>query len=486
MKTTYRIMLLFLIGIVTVSCSSVETQVFEQGSKKTDVLTKASAPSSVCGEPSEFVVTEADIRSFVQREKNPKRILSIDPVERDGDALLYVVNYEDGWAIFSADKHLPPVLAKGQTEAFNLETVDNPGVLLWMDNMMDATRRVREETPAESANENTALWNGYSKKQKTEGDNPSRTEYLWTKVLVSSVHEDIDTLYWGPYLQTNWGQESPWNSKLAYNNGNNHFKTGCVAVALSQLLYYFHNTLGVPSGLYHGVSVAGWTLYLYQNYYTSTLSRTDFTDPSPRWAQMPLDSCSDAEGAYVADLMADVGNRVNMHYTVNNGSLSTINDAQAGLYYYGLTGSIQSFSSSQAYSEIAVNNRPFFMQGYGSSPVGHAWVVDGLEQYRVKTTNTYIWYIGYLPGLEPEGEPATQEEAIAAALEAGYDSPEDSMLTYEYLYSDPYYRYHMNWGWNGHQNGYYTPSQPVYLNNGIYCSFSNNQQMLYNIHIDEN
>ena len=469
-----------LIGIVSISCTSVEMQVSDNDTEGATLFTKSSSLSTSIVGQSDFVVTEADVRYFVQRQKDSRRIQSIDPVVRGGDALLYVVNFADGWAIYSADKHLPPVLAKGQTGSFQLDGLDNPGVLQWMENMMDVTRKVRQETMAESANENTDVWNGYAKKNN-ETNTPERTEYLWTKVLVSSIQEEIDTVKRGPYLQTKWGQGKPWNSNLVYS-GTNCFQTGCVAVALSQLLYYFHNAMGVPTGLYHGVSVSGWTSHNNGQYYTSTLNRTDYTSPSPRWVQMPLDSCSISEASYIADLMADVGNRVNMQYTINYGSSSTIYDAQAGLSYYGLTGNIQTFSNSLAYNEIAVNNRPFYMRG-GEPPLGrgHAWVIDGIDKFRVKTTNTYEWYLGYLPGVLPLGEPKTQEEAIEAALEAGYEEPEDLMVTYEVFYTNPFTYYHFNWGWGGKKNGDYSLTPTIEIN-GTSHTFNLDQQMIYNIH----
>ena len=189
---------------------------------------------------------------------------------------------------------------------------------------------------------------------------------------------------------------------------------------------------------------------------------------------------------YVADLMTDVGNRMTMKYNTS-GSSAGITDANNGLSYYGLTGTITTFSDSLASSEIMLNNKPFYMQGYHlvetlryNDTVGHAWVVDGMKQHRDKTTNTYMWYLGYSPGVIPEGEPATQAEALEAALEAGYDRPEDLMITYEVFYSAPQRIYHMNWGENGQSDGYYT-GLPYVIFNGTTYSFTINREMLYDI-----
>ena len=93
--------------------------------------------------------------------------------------------------------------------------------------------------------------------------------------------------------------------------------------------------------------------------------------------------------------------------------------------------------------------------------------------YTYTVTNTYVWWIGY-NGQSGEGK--TQEEAREAAEEAGYDKPEDSMITTEIVNYGSYKQYHMNWGWDGDHDGYYTESAMV---NG--AQFSKNQNLMYNI-----
>ena len=153
---------------------------------------------------------------------------------------------------------------------------------------------------------------------------------------------------------------------------------------------------------------------------------------------------------------------------------------------YGLSGDMHSFEDSLAYAEIAQNNRPFLMGGTDlNSNEGHTWIVDGLRQYRIQTTNTYMWYLGYMPGASPSGEPATQEEAMEAALDAGLDHPEDLMVTQEVIYAGPHKLFHMNWGENGNANGYYLKNESVTFGN-INHLFTSNQKMIYNIRSNAN
>lgn len=155
------------------------------------------------------------------------------------------------------------------------------------------------------------------------------------------------------------------------------------------------------------------------------------------------------------------------------------------MLFYGLTGDVASFSDNLAYTEILIHQRPFYMEASPLQGMGHAWVVDGMKQNRIKTTNTYRWYLGYSPGVGPDGEPATQAEALEAALEAGYDHPEELMETQEVVYSGPFRQYYMNWGWDGQKNGYYS-EYPTVTHNGNTYSFVNSRQMIYNIRSNAN
>lgn len=481
-KTAGRILLAATIA----ACNPISD---ENESKISDTLTKSSLTFVNETKNIDFAVKESDILGYIGRKKDSPEVLSIIPVERDGEILLYVVNYRKGWSIFSADKHLPPIVAEGQSGSFRLESIDNPGVLAWIDNMMDLTCRIRQEKDLTSANEYTDIWTGHSIMQKKRNDS-TKSEYTWTKVLISSTQETVDGFSVGPFLQTEWGQKDPWNMRLPYYNDSERYPIGCPIVAVSQLLYWFNASIGTPSGLYHGITVSDWIDH--NLFYSSVLIRTDFTDPSPRWAQM-LQKYSDYDNAsplsveaagYVADLMTDVGNRVKTVYN-STGSSANINYIQTGLASFGLTSDQQDYCDSLAYNEIVFNQRPFYIQGFPVSMAGHAWVVDGLKRDRVKTTNTYVWYLGYLPGSFPSGEPATSSEAREAALEAGYEKPEDGMITHECFYSEPNLTYHMNWGWNGLLDGYFSMNVSLFINGTTY-SFTDEQRMIYNIRSNAN
>ncbi len=460
-------------------------------------ITTKSDSQAAMSDTFSFMVTENDVRVFIQNQQPQRQIRSLETVKRNGLPMFYVVNFTKGWVICPADKHLPPIVAESEEGVFDLNMLDHSGVIGWLHELQDAITIIRQEpSMMDTANENTFVWEGKPiSNNEIIVDTISRSSlYTWTKIPVSQIVYADSVKRVGPYLTTKWGQSFPWNEKLpTYDNGNNHYPTGCVAVAVSQLLYYYHYAVGAPSGLYHDITISGWTYYPASGdttaHYKSTLTRANFTYNSSRWDQMILRGDeyniyfpSSILGAnYVSDLMVDVGNRVEMRYDANgDGAGSDILKAQAALPYYGLNGTFGSFGAAPVIANLD-QQRPLYMTGYDTEDdIGHAWVVDGYKSYRQIYLITYEWIQGYMYGEFPNGEPATDDEAVAAATAEGYDKPEDGMITHEFSCGIPYsLKYHFNWGNDGLSNGYYYNLSSLTVGDYQYTS---NQDVLYNIH----
>lgn len=489
--------------LLSFSCNQkAKIEVVTELTETQEAVTKADTPTVLEGE-FDFSVRDKDIWAYIERQKDFPRVLSIEPRVREGDTLMFIANLEQGWRIFSADKHLPPILAEIPKGSYNQKALENPGLRLWMKSIMDLTCEIRLEKDLSSATDYTDLWEGRLVAQK-EGCVRKSVKGLsidptWTRVIINqqTTYQLIATH--GPFLETKWGQGSPWNESLPMHHLWVYYPTGCVAVAVAQLLYYYHDAINCPSGLYHDISITSWdyhsATYDYPNaYYTSVLSRTDYQSSSTRWGQMVKDydeyitnyPSSSTGASYVSDLMVDVGNRANTKYWADgSGSPSTTGNAQMALASFELLSSYDSFSTLTAFAEI-MNERPLFMAGVDTThfehDLGHAWVVDGAQKYQPVTHTTYQWLLGYLPGALPNGEEVTYEQAQEAAWEEGLDKAEDGMITHETTYSNSYYYlFHMNWGQYGEGDGFYYPADSVIINNITY-QFSVDQEMLYNIH----
>lgn len=231
-----------------------------------------------------------------------------------------------------------------------------------------------------------------------------------------------------PLTHTEWGQQAPFNDLCPIAEGDSRCLTGCVATSISQVLFYH-------KGPKHGYGRR--TIYYPQYDNTGTAVYVDFGNEVFDWQDM-LESYKGgytaAQASAVATLMRDVGVAVNMNYGQGaSGAYHT--DAAEGLKAYLGIESARRVSRS-AYTEPEWMNMiydqlssglPIVYGGSDAAYGGHSFVVDG------------------------------------------YDSEG---------------RVHVNWGWNGDDNGYYylvdlSPKTRNY-------TFSLGQDAIVDIRVDGN
>ena len=199
--------------------------------------------------------------------------------------------------------------------------------------------------------------------------------------------------------ETIWGQGTPFNNKCPQINGERAV-TGCVATALSQIMYvHKYPTKGTGS----------------HSYTTETEGLTvsaNFGNTTYDWANMIPNykgSYTTTQANAVATLMHHVGVAADMDYTVDgSGAVSSIALA-AITEYFGYNKAINVLPKDFLKEETTLQTvasdlqagRPVYISGSTVNQEGHAFVCDGMQSD------------GYL---------------------------------------------HINWGWNGMANGYFALS----------------------------
>ncbi len=172
----------------------------------------------------------------------------------------------------------------------------------------------------------------------------------------------------------------------------------------------------------------------------------------------------------------DVSDRTGMKYYAY-GSGTEFNNVIPALAQYGLSGTRTSLNSTIAFNELD-NSRPLIFNGNGSSAQSsgggvisgwHAYIVDGYKTQSMTSTLHYRWLID---GQVGEGTLFTDAEVRAMFEDQGIDI-EDGMETYEVVnWEDSFY--HINWGWNGQQDGYFSTATTGW-------PFSGSAEMIYGI-----
>ena len=299
---------------------------------------------------------------------------------------VFVFNNQEaeGFVLVSAEDEARAILGYSDKGSFNQEDIPE-NMRFWLQMYADEMR---------SATEAKAAVNDRGEKAKGKVNRRKGDEAMRREVEA----ESYPTI--APLLgETVWGQGQPFNNKCPLQN-NKRTVTGCVATALSQIMYaHKYPTKGTGS---HSYTTETKKLSVSANFGNTTY---DWANMIPNYNG----SYTTAQANAVATLMYHVGVAANMDYTVDgSGAVSSIALA-AITEYFGYNKSInvlpKDFTKEETALQIVASDlqagRPIYISGHTVNQEGHAFVCDGMQSD------------GYL---------------------------------------------HINWGWNGMANGYFALS----------------------------
>lgn len=323
-------------------------------------------------EPISYVVTEEEainIATEAVRGLKPAATRSADlhvaSIERlprgtraEGDSIrpgFYAVNFEEGgFALVANDERATDIYAVSDEGRFDPNA--NEGVELFMTMAEDYM-----EQEISTASDRELIIPPFI--QMPDDPNDPR---LWIIVDYNGIpcHQVEETIYSDtifPLLETQWGQELPYNLECPTNSGGEYAHAGCVAVALAQVMAYHQHPASFNGHTYHWGDMPEATneLHYWENEYS------------------------------LAYLMSDIGQEVDTDYGFGKYETSpaSIYNCPSALTSFGYTyDNIQSFSSSPVISSIR-NYKPVYMRGARAGEEnGHAWVADGVFSITYKTT----------------------------------------------------------------------------------------------------
>lgn len=291
---------------------------------------------------------------------NPE-ITNIICKTRNDAPLLYIVNFEKGWVMISADESLKPILG------FSFDTNYSE------DNEADAIKSLFEFY---SSVKNENIINNI--KYTTERD------LLLSGNLKSAKNiEEVE-----PLLPVNWAQYWPYNAYCPIDNDpdlpdylNGHHNTSCGPTAFAQVLRHWRYPV-------HGT---GYHNYSYTDY---GLVEANFETEYYNWENMPVSlEYDDSESTYkdIATLMFHVGVSVDNSYS-SGGGLNQYSSAAVQYFGYSPTCEVlyrDDFTNTEWHSIFKNdldNERPIMMSGCSEGSAepwengvhyGHYFVCDG-------------------------------------------------------------------------------------------------------------
>lgn len=417
------------------------------------VATKSAVMDGVSTVKSRKVLA-SDVQSILKNKFDRKKTrgserYSLNTIQKNGNPMLHIVNYDEGgWAIIAGnEREKNQILAMSDVGHFDPDNITNSNVAFWFAMQLEEMKNVEfEDDVVANMNDNGDV--------SVNSIPPFDDEYVWVRlplepIVTTTLHSEV-----GHLLTTKWGQEYPWNYKCPAF-GSQKAPTGCVAVAVAQLLYYYHFHLGVPSGLYHSIVP---TFILNGNYYTSSVTRSDYHANSSRWEEMAKTYRSQcASTDYVGDLMIDIGERVGIKYG-EDGSGAAFDDYKNVFSLYGLSSNAIDYNSDKLISSLN-DNKPVLISSRREKlkavqserkkdTEGHSWVIDGYKRYCTITDRPYKWVI--MPPDSLSFYNNINYDYVLTVEEKEWRFPDvyENQIDHSYSYRYDYYL-KMNWGYNG-------------------------------------
>lgn len=409
-------------------------------------------------------ITLSDIKAYIAECKGVVGTkadkVSILPYTVERDTLMYLVNYEEGWELLSADRRAPRVFAMSEKGHMDMgDFMDCPGMKALFDNFAANVSVLRQSPDMEVTTDYQDNWNDVL---------PDRSLDTWQLVSITVLPEIVSVQT--HLTQTRWGQGFPWNVRAPFSDSSltTRCYTGCGPVAAAQVLYYLHQTIGVPVNAYQESST---TAYVPGGSYLvlqpSDVQFDASTYSSTTWENMPLTNSSQNSYSGVSTLMLQQGLYIGADYHPNGTFANADNIVSAFQVNYSISSTgTWNVDFDIIAEQIISENQPVILtiSFYDNNNVrqGHIVVVDACKEHYVRIIKEYRRPIPvpyYLPGPEYE---------------------------YKYEVIEEMTRYvGINWGWNG--NYMTSDGEPVWFSTdaiswNVGYVFTQLDYMIYGFH----
>jgi hypothetical protein len=330
--------------------------------------------------------------SFESLETLPALVLS------SNTPLLYAVNFaKGGFVLVSATDAAYPVVGYSPAGSFSMQN-QSPSLIGWMAGYELQLQEIIDQQ-LQATVEIELAWNdllNYDPDKSASGRNNRQVE---------------------PLLPCTWNQGALYNDLCPEDNGGpgGHVYSGCVATAMSQVIYYWRYPLQ-GTGTHGYYSSYG---YLY----------VDFADVAYNYEEM-RNSIGGESNYEMAEIQYHCGITVDMMYSASGSGAYSHDAAEALRSHFGFSNDL-SLEYKDNYSTAAWasllqqnldNGWPMYYHGFGSG--GHAFNVDG---YQGDDFFHFNWGWGgsangyfYLNNLNPNGSNFTSGQgAIVNFVPAG-------------------------------------------------------------------
>ena len=467
-------LLLFFLSLFSLlySCKQEENDLIENSSDLNVHVANTRTKSKEKGSLTSYHVTIEDVKKYMEINYSGTDY-DISPYINHEDTILYIVNMKNEWMALSADRRVVPILAGGSDKFPSLENKNNYEHITHLNVLINNLSKIKKDEKYENQ-KYTDLWDIISPSQYKDYKYQTMTRSGSAKWVIRKfvINTQLTSQYIPHIISTKWGQGTPWNDSLPQqiNPSNSLCKpcpTGCAAVAVAQMFYFMHydNRFNKPNRLY--------TTFSWDTFITSATSNIHFTKSNPttsssRWDSMPLDSINTygKNSNYVTDLMMEIGNCLNMEYSLSGSTTQTIYTYTNLQNEFNVSCSCSPYSASTVFGYLE-NNKPLMVRAGGYDPqyntTGHAWIIDGARIDR--TDYTMLCYCEYTENYASWDEKYDTFEI--ARMVYGFESEYD-LKPYTNVSPTIDRHLYMNWGDDGEGDNVWFNTEAPWINNDYY------------------
>lgn len=294
------------------------------------------------------------INQFLQVEYKNLEVETTLTFHEKNQTLYYVFNFKDyGFIIVSADDDVFPVLGYSFENGFVEEDI-SPAFNAWMNLYKEQILKVREQ-------------------------NLKATEIIsetWSRYLepdLRMIQKTGMTKGIEPLLHSRWGQGTYYNAMCPPdpNGQGGHAISGCVAIAMSQVLFYFrYPETGEGSKSYYDPDYG-------------TIS-ANFGETTYNWNEM-VNAIHQQSNPAIAELVFHAGVSVEMNYGTNSSGAMTQDTPDALKSYFRYADNAQyiiRFDTTVSFVDSLINcldrELPLIFRG-GGLMASHSFVCDGYQ-----------------------------------------------------------------------------------------------------------
>ncbi len=302
-----------------------------------------------------------------------------------------------GHILVSARDDMPAVKLYSETSTLDSRTEDFQDQITWISKELYQVGQAIDTHGVEAAaadpvqNPDRKLWTLLDK--NTESFNAA----------TEAGAAPAEATSYGPLLTSTWAQSDPYNQQCPLDSQNRRTLTGCVATAASQIMKYWK----------YPATGQGAVSYVWNNGAANVTLSRDFSTRTYDWTNMPdsaTGSSTTAQQNAVALLCADVGIAFQMDYGYSSSGASTSYAPYVFTNYFKYKNTAAwvnrtSYTSASAWMQVFKNEvqagRPSQLRINDPDPVnggGHSVVVDGYRDSPAETVHINMGWSGSYDG----------------------------------------------------------------------------------------